>query len=282
MTDARSVGSERLVLVAGLHRSGTTALARVLAGHPEVSGFNGTPAKEDEGQHLQDVYPAARANGGAGQFAFAAGSHLTEASPLATAANAQRLLAQWAPYWDLDRRYLLGEVASQPAHDAVPPGAVPASIVHRGRPSPGGRLALDAAMGRADRAPLPAARALADRARDRSWPMRLSCGDSTSSSTSTWWATRPGRSRACARSSTSTVTYPSTASTAPVATATCAEWQQLTARGSLLARLRAARMQQRFGDRVAAFGYRLDDLDHVDAFPSVGQGVSPTRAADPS
>jgi hypothetical protein len=96
-----------MVFVAGLHRSGTSPTARLLSAHPQVSGITGSGAKEDEGQHLQDVYPAARTFGGAGHFAFSAASHLTEASPLATAANAERLFASWAPYWDLSRPVLV-------------------------------------------------------------------------------------------------------------------------------------------------------------------------------
>ena len=52
----------RFVFLAGLHRSGTTLLARLLAAHPEVSGFSGTGAPADEGQLLQSVYPAATAS----------------------------------------------------------------------------------------------------------------------------------------------------------------------------------------------------------------------------
>ncbi|HEU0102879.1 MAG TPA: sulfotransferase [Mycobacteriales bacterium] len=96
-----------LVFVAGLHRSGTTPLARVLSEHPQVSGFSGTGATEDEGQHLQQVYPPARVHGGSGKFAFSPAAHLTEQSPLAVPANAERLLQQWSPYWDLGRPVLV-------------------------------------------------------------------------------------------------------------------------------------------------------------------------------
>lgn len=103
----RIVGEHQLVFVGGLHRSGTSLVASTLARHPAASGLSDTDAKEDEGQHLQDVLPPARAYGGAGRFALDPRAHLTEASPLATPVNAERLIASWAPYWDLDRRVLV-------------------------------------------------------------------------------------------------------------------------------------------------------------------------------
>ena len=98
---------KRLVFVGGLHRSGTTPFAKVLDGHPEVSGLAGTGVREDEGQHLQTVYPKAKVHGGSGRFAHRPEAHLTEGSPLASPANAQSMLDAWVPFWDTSRRLLV-------------------------------------------------------------------------------------------------------------------------------------------------------------------------------
>ena len=102
-----SDGQHRLVFVCGLHRSGTTLLARILGGHPEVSGFADTGVPEDEGQHLQRVYPPAKVFGGPGRFGFDERAHLTEASPLVGEGSRERLLAAWSPHWDLSRPLLV-------------------------------------------------------------------------------------------------------------------------------------------------------------------------------
>ncbi len=102
-----AIPGDRLVFVGGLHRSGTTPLSRALATHAEISGLTGTGVPEDEGQHLQDVYPRLRTLGGMGSFARNPRAHLTEGSELVTPENAARLLASLTPYWDLDRRLLL-------------------------------------------------------------------------------------------------------------------------------------------------------------------------------
>jgi hypothetical protein len=102
-----AVEGHQLVFLAGLHRSGTTLLARLLAAHPEVSGFSGTGAPADEGQHLQTVYPPSKAYGGPGRFGFARESHLTEDSPLVSEENARKIFAEWSPQWDLTRPLLL-------------------------------------------------------------------------------------------------------------------------------------------------------------------------------
>jgi hypothetical protein len=99
--------ADRLVFIGGLHRSGTTPLARWLEAHPDVSGLTDTGSPMDEGQHIQSVYPAAREHGGPGLFALDPGARLTEESPLLTADAGQRLLDAWTPYWDTSKAVLV-------------------------------------------------------------------------------------------------------------------------------------------------------------------------------
>jgi len=94
----------RFVFVGGLHRSGTSLVARSLTEHPSVSGFRDTGVPEDEGVHLQDVY---RGYGGWGRFGFDPRSHFTEHSPLVSDEARARLLAQWGRHWDLRKPVLL-------------------------------------------------------------------------------------------------------------------------------------------------------------------------------
>ncbi|MDE3061290.1 MAG: sulfotransferase [Pseudomonadota bacterium] len=92
------------VFVCGLHRSGTSLLHRALRGHPAISGFAGTGAPEDEGQHLQTVFPPASRFGGPGSFCFAEGARLDETSPLVSPENRAKLLSEWERYWDADKK----------------------------------------------------------------------------------------------------------------------------------------------------------------------------------
>lgn len=98
---------QKLVFVGGLHRSGTTLLARLLASHPDAAGLEGTGVPEDEGQHLQSVYPAAQSLGGSGRFALSPTAHLTESAPEATPEHAQQLWDAWRPYWNSDSPVLV-------------------------------------------------------------------------------------------------------------------------------------------------------------------------------
>jgi Sulfotransferase family len=90
----------KYVFVCGLHRSGTTVLARNVARLENCTGFKNTVAIEDEGQYLQDVYPFDVELGGTGRFGFDPRAHRTEKSSLLTPANVARLQASWHEYWD--------------------------------------------------------------------------------------------------------------------------------------------------------------------------------------
>jgi hypothetical protein len=82
-------------------------LHRLLREHPCASGFTDTGVPEDEGQHLQSVFPPAHAHGGPGLFAFDLRSHLTEESSLVTPDNRDKLLREWGAYYDLRKQVLL-------------------------------------------------------------------------------------------------------------------------------------------------------------------------------
>ena len=100
-------GDPKHIFIGGLHRSGTSLLARLLAAHPSISAFGETGVPEDEGQHLQSVYLPAEAHGGMGRFSFDPRAHLTEDSSLVSAENRAGLLSEWEAHWDLSKAYLL-------------------------------------------------------------------------------------------------------------------------------------------------------------------------------
>ncbi|MCE9633966.1 MAG: sulfotransferase [Methylophilales bacterium] len=99
--------THKLVFICGLHRSGTSLLHSCLRDHPMMSGFHDTGVPEDEGQHLQNVYPSGNVYGGPGKFGFYPQSFLNEYSALATKENAENLMQQWGRYWDLSKPVLV-------------------------------------------------------------------------------------------------------------------------------------------------------------------------------
>jgi hypothetical protein len=105
--EAKNLHNKQLIFVGGLHKSGTSLTHRLLRAHPAVSGFVNTGAPEDEGQHLQNVYPAAKVYGGPGRFAFDERAHLTEQSSLVSTGTRTALLNDWAGYWDLSKDVLI-------------------------------------------------------------------------------------------------------------------------------------------------------------------------------
>ena len=107
LPQAPPIENKKFLFIGGLHRSGTSILHRLLCEHPLASGFRETGVPEDEGQHLQSVFPAAHEYGGPGEFAFHLDAHLTEDSDLVNPVNRDRLLCQWGAYYDLSRSLLL-------------------------------------------------------------------------------------------------------------------------------------------------------------------------------
>jgi hypothetical protein len=101
------VHNHRFVFVGGLHRSGTTPMARTLSSHRSIAGLTGTDVPMDEGQHLQSVYPTAFRLGGPGAFGLSPAARMTEASALVSPASRQALLDAWLPFWDASKPVLL-------------------------------------------------------------------------------------------------------------------------------------------------------------------------------
>lgn len=104
---ATLLDGRRLVFLGGLHRSGTSLVHRCFSDHEDISGFHDTGVPEDEGQHLQTVYPTAAQFGGSGRFGHHPASFMDEHSPLVSRENATRLLTSWLKYWDTSKRFLV-------------------------------------------------------------------------------------------------------------------------------------------------------------------------------
>lgn len=96
-----------ILFIAALHRSGSSLLHHALRQHPEIGGLSGTGVPEDEGQHLQSVYPPAAAFGGPGQFALNPKAYMDESHVLATLENAERILGEWSVHGDFTKRYFI-------------------------------------------------------------------------------------------------------------------------------------------------------------------------------
>ena len=99
-----NTGATKYVFVCGMPRSGTTIVAKEIAGFTDCTGFENTGVMMDEGQYLQDVYPTEWACGGVGRFGFDPRARLTENSPLLTPGNVDRLRQSWETHWDRNKK----------------------------------------------------------------------------------------------------------------------------------------------------------------------------------
>ena len=96
VTDTRPIA-----FVGGLHRSGTTLLADVLARHSRLGGHVNDGFAANEGQHTQDVLPTDEDFHGPGRFAFY--PRYREVMNADTFADAERRLRNaWNKYWPDD------------------------------------------------------------------------------------------------------------------------------------------------------------------------------------
>ena len=92
--------TNRFVCVAGLHRTGTSLTARILASHPSVSAIAGSRVPEDEGCYLQGAIPHTAKDGLPGHYATDPAQHHIEGSRYDTLETRNRLLADWSGWFD--------------------------------------------------------------------------------------------------------------------------------------------------------------------------------------
>ncbi|KLE35933.1 sulfotransferase family protein [Aurantiacibacter luteus] len=89
----------RYVFVAGLHRSGTSLVAQLLAQHPAIAAITGAPVPENEGCYLQGAIPHTARHGIPGHFATDPAQHHVEGCALDMLATRERLEADWNPWF---------------------------------------------------------------------------------------------------------------------------------------------------------------------------------------
>lgn len=97
----------RFVFIAGLHRSGTSLLAQLMAAHPEIGAIEHSPAPENEGCYLQGAIPHTARHGIPGHYAADPAQHHVEGSAFDTLATRERMLADWSPWFDPARLWWL-------------------------------------------------------------------------------------------------------------------------------------------------------------------------------
>lgn len=90
----------RYVFVGGLHRSGTSLVARLLARHPLAAAITDAPVPENEGVYLQGAVPHTAQDGRPLHFATDPAQHLVEGCTYDTLATRLRLEADWTPWFD--------------------------------------------------------------------------------------------------------------------------------------------------------------------------------------
>jgi len=94
-----SIYPGRYVFVAGLHRTGTSLLARLLAEHSDIATIENAPVPENEGCYLQGAIPHTALHGRPGHFATDPAQHLIEGCAFDTRETKQRIELDWARWF---------------------------------------------------------------------------------------------------------------------------------------------------------------------------------------
>ena len=100
-----SVFDGRYVFVAGLHRTGTSLVSRILASHSKVATIENSPAPENEGCYLQGVIPHTAQHGIPGEYAVDPSQRHTEDSPYNSLETRNRLTSDWDRWFEVEGQW---------------------------------------------------------------------------------------------------------------------------------------------------------------------------------
>ncbi|MFQ6552591.1 sulfotransferase family protein [Aestuariibius insulae] len=89
----------RYVFVGGLHRSGTSLVARLIGSLPNVGAITNAPVPENEGVYLQGAIPHTARHGRPDHFATDPDQHHIEGSRYDTLEVRTRIEADWSPWF---------------------------------------------------------------------------------------------------------------------------------------------------------------------------------------
>jgi hypothetical protein len=115
LADPSSVGRYNVLFIGGHHFSGTSILNKIIGQSPDASVMLDTGVTEDEGQHLQRVFPSASRVGSL-SFGCREDAYITEESPLVTTAGREALLNEWGIHWDLSKTLLVEKSPPNAVH----------------------------------------------------------------------------------------------------------------------------------------------------------------------
>ena len=97
----------RYLFIAGLHRTGTSLLARVLSAHPEIDAITDAPVPENEGAFLQGAIPHTARHGIPGHYATDPSQHLVEECRYDNLETRLRLEHDWQPWFSQEGSWRL-------------------------------------------------------------------------------------------------------------------------------------------------------------------------------